>query len=39
MPVDFGGEADEETELGDVLDLAFDCRADRIFSKERVPRI
>ena len=37
--VDVGVETDEQTELGDVLDLAFDDRADRELLGEGRPRI
>ncbi len=37
--VDFAGETDKQTELGDVLDLAFDIAADRMRGRESVPRI
>ncbi len=37
--VEFRREADEQAELGDVLDLALDDRADRMGAQERVPRI
>ena len=37
--VDVVVEADEQTEFGDVLDLAFDDRTNRVFGDERVPRI
>ena len=37
--VDLAGKADEQTELGDVLDLAFDLGAGRVGVAERLPRI
>ena len=37
--VDVAVEADEQAELGGVLDLAFDGRADRMGRDERLPRI
>src|SRR5258708_849089 len=37
--VDLAGQADEEAELGDVLDLALELAADRIFLDEGAPRI
>src|SRR5216684_1305633 len=37
--VDVAGQADEEAELGDVLDLALELAADRVFLDERAPRI
>ena len=37
--IDIAVEADEQAELGDVLDLAFDIGARRIFRREGFPRI
>ena len=37
--VDLAGQADEQAELGDVLDLALELGADRIFLEEGLPRI
>src|SRR3546814_2017282 len=37
--VDLAGQADEEAELGDVLDLALQLGADRVVAEERLPRV
>ena len=37
--VDLAGQADEQTEFGDVLDLALDLGADRELAQEAIPRI
>ena len=37
--VDIAVEADEQAEFGDVLDFAFNDRADRILCGEGLPRI
>ena len=37
--IDIGVEADEQTELGLVLDLALDGRADRMLLREGLPRV
>src|SRR5579884_128905 len=37
--VDVAGQADEQPELGDVADFAFELAADRVFLDERLPRV
>src|SRR3546814_9394436 len=37
--VDLAGQADEEAELGDVLDLTLLLGADRVVAEERLPRV
>src|SRR5665213_1547544 len=37
--VDVAGQADEDAELGDVLDLALDVGADRVLVLEAIPRV
>ena len=37
--VDLAGQADEQAELGDVLDLALELGADRMLGDEAFPRI